>query len=276
MRWSWRIGTLAGIGIYVHYTFLILMGWVLLSYGFSGTGLLQALGAVGFVAVVFGFVLMHELGHALTAKGFGIGTRDITLLPIGGIANIQGSPRTPGQELLISLAGPAVNFALAAFLSLASLPIFGLNYFFNGTWQVSDILARLIGINLMLGTFNLLPAFPMDGGRVFRAVLSWRLGHVRATGIAALTGKVLAAGMGVVGLFYNPFLAGIAVFIWMAASAEDRAVRHGAHTSPWHTGRVGGYFGDDGKHGLKFARAYTYNGEHQRDGGRVVSHVYRN
>ena len=205
MRTSWKLGRLAGIDIYLHPTFL----FVLLFSMTSG----QHLFGLAVVLTGFGCVLLHELGHALMARRFGIETEDITLYPIGGVARLSRMPRSPGAELSIALAGPAVNFAIVA--GLISLGFLGL----FGPWE--RFAENMIVVNLVLGLFNLIPAFPMDGGRVLRALLTGWVGRVRATEIAAGLGRVLAVGFGVYsllnGLWLQVFLAG---FIYMVAGVE--------------------------------------------------------
>lgn len=224
MGWSWKLGRLAGIDIRVHATLLLLVGWVLFSQLVGGSGALAAAGAIAFLVAVFGSIVLHELGHALTARRFGIGTRDITLLPIGGVASLHRMPKAPKQELWIALAGPAVNFAIAAvlFVWLSA----------TGTWASLTALGvasgpfaeRLLVANVSLGLFNLIPAFPMDGGRVLRALLALRIDRARATAIAAKIGQALAIVFGAVGVFSNPMLVFIAIFIWMAAASESARV----------------------------------------------------
>lgn len=217
MKWSWKLGRFAGIDTYVHATFVLLVGWAAwASYAGAGTAFAAVLG-VGFLLAVFASVLMHELGHALVARRYGIRTRKIILSPIGGLAQLDGMPAKPRQELMVALAGPAVNFALAAVLfaigsGMGGSPLFGL-------------LDGLVWANVTLGAFNLLPAFPMDGGRALRAFLATRMGSHSATEIAAGVGKLIAVVMGVIGLATNWVLVAIAVFVWFAASAELRAAR---------------------------------------------------
>jgi len=212
MQWTWRIGKIAGIDAHVHASFLLLVAWAAYSaYAGAGTGLAVLLG-VAFLLAVFGSVLLHEVGHALVARRFGIRTRQILLLPIGGVAQLEGEPKTPRQELLIALAGPAVNLAIAANLAVG-IAVGMLPAAFFGSVLVA---------NLSLAVFNLIPAFPMDGGRVFRALLATRLGEIRATRIAVTVGKIAAVGFGVVGLFTNLLLTLVAVFVWFAADAEQR------------------------------------------------------
>jgi Zn-dependent protease len=213
MRLSWRIGRVAGIDVYVHATFLIIF------LIFGGGPFLNLL----LVLSTFGCVLLHELGHALMARRFGIETADITLYPIGGVARLRRMPRAPGAELLIALAGPAVNFAIAA--GLFTVALGGMAGDFAGPW-LGGFLSQLMLVNLGLGVFNLLPAFPMDGGRVLRALLSGWVGRAQATTIAARVGQFLAIVLGGV-LFmqtWNPIHAALAAFIFFAAGAEEAQV----------------------------------------------------
>ena len=211
---SWKIGRVAGIDLFVHPTFLLVLLWAVLWRG---------VGIIPILLPVFGFVLLHELGHALTARRFGIETENITLYPIGGVARLQRLPRAPGAELLITLAGPAVNFALAfLFAILASLDSAA------GAASLSgDFFQMLVGINLGLGLFNLVPAFPMDGGRILRALLSGWLGRAQATIIAATIGRTLAVLFGIYALWLRLstwFQAALAAFIYFAAGAEEAQV----------------------------------------------------
>lgn len=213
MKWSWKLGRFAGIDAYVHASFLLVVAWAAwAAYQGAGTGLAALLGVV-FLLGVFGSVLLHEFGHALTARRYGIRTRRIVLWPMGGVAQLEENPRTPKQELVIALAGPAVNFAIAAALwvvvNLVGLPAYGL-------------LASLTLANLTLGAFNLVPAFPMDGGRVLRAFLATRIGGRRATEIAVKIGKAAAAAFMVAGLFGNTVLMLVGAFVWFAAGAQSR------------------------------------------------------
>lgn len=220
MNLSLKLGRVAGIDLYLHSTFLILLGIIGLSQG--------GLQAVSLVLAVFGCVLLHELGHALTARAFGIGTEDITLYPIGGVARLQRMPRAPGAELLITLAGPAVNLAIAGAIA-AVLWVAGPQVIDElgsvGVWGW-DFASTLLSINLMLAAFNLVPAFPMDGGRIFRALLSGWLGRLRATEIAAGVGHVLAVAFGFYSLMHFDLLrVALAAFIYYAASQELARVR---------------------------------------------------
>jgi Zn-dependent protease/CBS domain-containing protein len=221
-RWSWRLGRLFGIEVRVHATFLILLLWVAATHVMAGHGLATAASGVAFVVAVFAIIVLHELGHALTARRFGIQTRDITLLPIGGVARLERTPSKPSEELLVAIAGPAVNVGLAL-LFFGSLMVMG---------AVEDVgrlslvggpfLAKLMWTNVGLAVFNIIPAFPMDGGRVLRALLAMRMSYVRATDWAATVGQGVALVFGLVGLFVNPFLVFIALFVWIGAQGEAR------------------------------------------------------
>jgi Zn-dependent protease len=215
--WSFRLGEVKGIDIYVHGTFLILLAWIGLSHIFNGHGAAAALQGVAFTATIFGIVVLHELGHALAAARYGIRTRDITLYPIGGVASLERIPENPRQEFVVALAGPAVNVALAALLggvlAIARLPGGVENVHLIG----GSFLAKLMWVNISLALFNLLPAFPMDGGRVLRAALAFRMSRDRATEIAARVGQAMALGFGLLGMFGNPMLLFIALFVWTGA-----------------------------------------------------------
>jgi Zn-dependent protease len=214
MQVSWKLGRVAGIDVFVHPTFLL----VLLFPGVLSGGALSLL----LVLSVFGCVLLHEFGHALMARRFGIGTEDITLYPIGGVARLQRIPRAPGAELLIALAGPAVNFAIVGALML--MGSLGMAEELAGT-ELGFFLGQLAVINLFLGLFNLIPAFPLDGGRVFRALLSGWLGRARATSVAATIGRTLAIAFGVSVLFTGHLMhLALAAFVFFAAGAEEQQV----------------------------------------------------
>jgi Zn-dependent protease len=223
MKWSWKIARIAGIDIYVHATFLFLIYLAGIAYWNEQGTMAAVVTGVGFILALFGCVVLHEYGHALTARRYGIRTRHITLFPIGGIASLEKMPDDPRQEIHVALAGPAVNFALA-FIIYVYLDVSGFN---PGAEELSvagtPFLYRLMWVNLLIGGFNLLPAFPMDGGRVLRAALALRMDHAQATRRAASVGQFLAIGMGMLGILYNPFLLIIAVFIWFGASMENSA-----------------------------------------------------
>lgn len=218
MKLNYKLGRLAGIDVYVHVTFLALLGWIGLSRLFAGEGMLGAVVGVTLMVMLFGIVVLHELGHALAARRYGIPTVDITLYPIGGVARLARMPSKPVQELVVALAGPAVNLALAALFALGLV-------FAPPSPLLASLLYWLVGANVVLLAFNLLPAFPMDGGRVLRALLATRVGRLKATETAARVGRWMALLLGAAGLFYNPMLILIALFVWFSGTAELRAVQ---------------------------------------------------
>ena len=181
MKWSWKIGRIAGIDVLMHVTFLLILGWVGLNYYLPRKSLVDALYGLIFISVLFFIVVLHELGHALTARRFGIATRDITLLPIGGVARLERMPEDPRQELLVALAGPAVNVALAAVVFVFLGPTGSLAEPQNLQMVGGNFLVKVFWVNIVLAIFNLIPAFPMDGGRVLRALLALKMDYVRAT-----------------------------------------------------------------------------------------------
>lgn len=236
MRWSFRIGRLFGIDVFVHATFLLLLAWIVLGSYLATQNWAVAVDQLIFVVLVFTIVVLHEYGHALTARAFGIPTRDITLLPIGGVARLERMPEKPSQELLVALAGPAVNVVLAVLcyawasadgtlaegLARASAPAPPEDMV--RPLIVTSLSVRLLAINVGLVAFNMIPAFPMDGGRVLRALLAMRLDYVRATRIAAVIGQSLALTFGFLGLLSGNFmLMFIALFVWIGAAQEAGA-----------------------------------------------------
>lgn len=218
--WTWNLGRIAGIPIRVHLTLVILLVWIATSYTLAGASVsATALGLV-LVLTIFAIIVIHELGHALVARRYGIQTRDIMLLPVGGIASLERMPDKPRQELTVALVGPAINLALAGLIWLG-ISLFGGTTRLEEATSIGGALAtQLMWINVALAVFNLLPAFPMDGGRALRAVLAWRLGAERATNIAASLGRAFAVAIGIFGLFYNPLLLLIAAVVWLGASQE--------------------------------------------------------
>ena len=172
MRWSWRIGKLAGIGIYVHATFLLLILFILFMNLRAGKSLATAMAGVVFILAIFACIVLHELGHALAARHYGIRTRDITLLPIGGLARLERMPDVPIQELWVALAGPAVNAVIAGGLFAIDLLIGVRPELHDFRWTGGGFLNKLMVVNIWLLVFNLIPAFPMDGGRMLRALLA--------------------------------------------------------------------------------------------------------
>ena len=225
MKWQWKFGTFAGIDVYIHATFLLLIGWVGYSHWLENNSWFDVLSGIGFILALFLCVLLHEYGHALTARKYGIKTRDITLYPIGGVARLERMPEKPIEELWVALMGPAVNVVIAAglfaylYLTSSLVPLNEL------TIASGNFLERLMTVNLSLVLFNLIPAFPMDGGRVLRALLAMRMDYVRATQIAATIGQGMALLFGLVGLFGNATLLFIAFFIWIGASQESSATQ---------------------------------------------------
>ncbi|MEI6032705.1 MAG: site-2 protease family protein [Verrucomicrobiae bacterium] len=211
MKWSYRIARVAGIDVRIHITFLLLLAWFAWMDWRAG-GVEGAMVGAGFTLLLFLCVLLHEFGHSFAARAYGIRTPDITLLPIGGVARLERMPDKPVQELVVALAGPAVNVLIALVLIVA----FGVKISLSGESLASKILA----VNLILVAFNAIPAFPMDGGRVLRALLAMRLDHVLATTIAARVGQILAVGFAVVGYFEAPMLFFIAAFVFSGAQQE--------------------------------------------------------
>ncbi|MFI4994877.1 MAG: site-2 protease family protein [Hyphomicrobiales bacterium] len=218
MPWSLTIGRFGGTAVRVHITFLLFLAWI----GFSAwqrQGPAAARDSVLFIALIFLCVVLHEFGHILTARHFGIETRDVTLLPIGGVASMQRMPEKPAQELAVAIAGPMVNVVIAflLFLVLGTLEPDQLTRLDDPS---VSLLVRLAAANVFLVLFNLIPAFPMDGGRVLRALLAMKLGGPRATRIAATIGQGFAFVLGFLGLFGNPLLLFIAIFVYVAAAGE--------------------------------------------------------
>ena len=221
-RWSLGLGRPFGIQLRVHATFLLLIAWVVVEQVMAGAGWRSTAAGVAYVIAVFVLVVLHELAHALTARHYGIPTRDILLLPIGGMSRMERIPTEPRQEILVAIAGPALNVVLALVFFLVMLATGGA----TGATQV-DLLggswvSKLMWTNVALAGFNLLPAFPMDGGRVLRGLLARRMEYSRATDVAVAVGKVAAVGMGVVGILSNPLLVLIALFIWFGGYGEAR------------------------------------------------------
>jgi len=220
MRLSWRVTMVAGIPIYLHSTFAVLVVFLLISGLSQGRGILGAISSVLFVLAIFATIVLHELGHALTARRFGIKTRDITLLPIGGLARLERMPDVPRQELWVALAGPAVNIVLAVICVLGYIAVTGDPPELTLDPAATNVVGRFAAVNIALVFFNLVPAFPMDGGRALRALMAERIDYLRATTIAARIGQGLALVFGLLGLFSNPWLVFIALFVWMGASSE--------------------------------------------------------
>lgn len=233
---SLKVGSLLGIPLYVHWTFWLLVAWFmagpLLHGGPDATT--AALRTGGFILAIFACVVLHELGHAIAARRYGIATRDITLLPIGGVARLERMPEKPGQELVVALAGPAVNVVIAALIIPFVLATDGPSAFVPDAaagkaagavaLHRTHFLAALGSVNVALVVFNMIPALPMDGGRVLRALLAMITDRAKATSIAAGVGQVVAVGFGIFGIFSgNILLVVIAAFVFLGAGAEAHA-----------------------------------------------------
>jgi Zn-dependent protease/CBS domain-containing protein len=223
MSWSLNIGTIASTAVRVHVTFLLFLGWIFAASWIVG-GPESAWQGLAFLVLLFACVLAHEFGHIFTARAFGVSTPDVTLLPIGGVARLEHIPEEPYEEFLIAIAGPLVNVAIA----IALILIAGANVSMGDLYAVespeASMVDRLAAVNLFLAVFNMIPAFPMDGGRVLRALLASRMGYVRATEIAAFIGQGVAFALGFIGLLSNPMLIFIAIFVYLAASSEAHMV----------------------------------------------------
>jgi Zn-dependent protease len=225
MPWSWKLVRIAGIDVYVHATFFMVIAWIALIHWNASQNLAAVIEGVGFILALFACVVLHEFGHALTAARYGIRTRDITLLPIGGLARLERMPDVPLQELWVALAGPAVNVVIAIVLFVWLRA--------SGAWEAVEGIGvttgafaeRVMVANVFLAGFNLLPAFPMDGGRALRAVLATRMEYTRATQWAARVGQGMAICFGFVGLQGNPMLIFIALFVWIGAGQEASVVQ---------------------------------------------------
>ena len=225
MKWQWKLGRFAGIDVYVHTTFLLLIGWVGYNYWLQTQELSKVFIGILFIFALFVCVILHEYGHALTARKYGIKTRDITLYPIGGVARLERMPDRPIEELWVALAGPAVNLVIAGILIAYLVLTNSLTPITSLSLAQGSFLERLMALNVYLALFNLIPAFPMDGGRVLRALLALKLDYVQATQIAAYIGQGIAFLFGFIGLFSNPFLIFIALFVWIGAAQEANMVQ---------------------------------------------------
>ena len=224
MRWSLKVARFAGTEVRIHITFLLFLAWIGFSYYQAG-GPAAAVEGVLFMVALFACVLLHEFGHALAAREFGIHTPDITLLPIGGVARLQRMPDKPWQELIVAIAGPLVNVVIAAVLIFVLHRHAGVEDLGRLQQPGIGMLAKLASVNVSLVVFNLIPAFPMDGGRVLRALLAMAMDYARATQIAARVGQAMAFLFGFIGLFGNPLLIFIALFIYLGAQQESAAAQ---------------------------------------------------
>jgi Zn-dependent protease len=223
MSWSLNIGKVAGTVVRLHITFVLFLAWIFVS-NYASSGATIAWNSLLFVVLLFLCVLLHEFGHIFTARAFGVPTPYVTLLPIGGVAQLERIPEEPWEEFLIAIAGPAVNVVIAG----ALIAFAHANPRASAAMGIDDMqipmVDRLAALNLFLALFNLIPAFPMDGGRVLRAALASRIGFVRATERAASIGQFTAFVLGFIGLFHNPILVFVAVFVYLAAASEAHSV----------------------------------------------------
>lgn len=226
MKWSLYVGKLSGIKIFIHWTFLLFIAWIsFMDYSMS-KDIKQVLISVLFILAVFACIILHEIGHALVAQYFHYKTKDITLLPIGGMARMDELPEKPKEELFVSIAGPLVNLLIAALIYplihwFSDVPSLFTTLFVTG----ENFLYNLFIVNIGLALFNLLPAFPMDGGRIFRAGLSFFMDRLTATNVAVKTGQVMATIFFFIGIFYNPILTVISILIFLFAQTENDAVK---------------------------------------------------
>ena len=232
MKANLGLGSIFGIKIKIHWTFFFLIAWIVFDELKRGGSTESILFNLTFVIAVFFCVVLHELGHALTAKRFGVKTEKITLLPIGGMASFDKIPESPKQELLVVIAGPLVNVVIAILLYFI-VPVEELfNQSFTDAYEVfasftfQNFLFFLFIVNVSLVLFNMIPAFPMDGGRLLRALLAMKMNRAKATQIAASIGQFIAAIFLLIGLLYNPFLIFIALFIFLGAYGENQMVQH--------------------------------------------------
>ncbi|MHB9149299.1 MAG: site-2 protease family protein [Thermoleophilia bacterium] len=233
MRWSYKIFSVFGIEVKVHVTFLAIVAYFAFVWGVQRDpgGPAGALYGVLLVLLLFGLVVMHELTHSRVAQAYGVRVRDITLLPIGGMASMEKMPDEPRQELMVALSGPLSNVALGLVMAAAAPLVVGASVFQSVDRLTSALLTPsfegaylyLLAANVTLAIFNLIPAFPMDGGRAFRAFLALRMGKTRATRVAVIVGQTLAVLLGIFGVFGGGLmLVLVAVFIYLGAQSEGR------------------------------------------------------
>ncbi len=225
MKWSFKVGRFAGVDVFVHFTFVLLISWVALVHWQQGQSLAAMVAGVAFILAIFLCVVLHEFGHVLMAARYGVKTRDVILLPIGGVARLEKMPANPHQELWVALAGPAVNVAIAAVLFLWLRLTASFEPLHSLTLTTGPFLERIMAINIFMVLFNMIPAFPMDGGRVLRALLATRKEYGQSTQIAASIGQGIAVLFGFFGVFYNPMLLLIALFVWIGAAQEAGATQ---------------------------------------------------
>jgi Zn-dependent protease len=227
MRSSLKIASISGIEVRIHVTFFLFLAWIWFGYYQIAGARWATQGVLLFIAL-FACVLLHEFGHAFAARAFGIQTADITLLPIGGVARLDRIPEEPWQELVVAVAGPLVNVVIAVALRLVvheAAPLDQIELIENPRIELLD---QLASVNIMLVMFNLIPAFPMDGGRVLRALLAMAMPYSRATWIAAMIGQALAICLAIysfIGPSRDPILIFIAFFIFISARQEAAMMR---------------------------------------------------
>lgn len=225
MKWSLFVGKIGGTKLYIHWTFVILLVWIFISNFRAGKDVQQGLWGVGFILILFACVLLHELGHAMAAKIYKIKTPKITLLPIGGVAQIEKMPEKPGQEFVVAIMGPLVNVVIGALVFLylqisENFPTLNEIKEMQLIDSGHELLFNLFIANIILFIFNLVPAFPMDGGRILRSLLLFSTNRKTATNIAARIGQIIAVVFVILGLMYNPWLVFIALFIFLGAGTE--------------------------------------------------------
>lgn len=237
MGWSIRLFDVAGTAVRIHFTFFLLLAWIGVVHWLRG-GPAAAFDGVLFIAILFLCVVLHEFGHVFAARRYGIKTPDVTLLPIGGVASLERMPEKPSQEIAVALAGPAVNLVIALVLIVVLGARFDLSQMAQLEQAQSTLTGRVAAANVALLVFNLIPAFPMDGGRVLRALLAVPMGYTRATRTAAGIGQALAVVFGFIGLLGNPLLVLIAVFIFLAASGESGYVQARDYMRGYLAGQV--------------------------------------
>lgn len=256
MKGVFQVAKLFGIPVQIHWSFLLIFAWVFYVGSEESLDWWEMGGYALLVLALFLCVVLHEFGHALTARRYGVETRDIILSPIGGVARLDRLPEKPWQEFMVAIAGPLVNVGISLVLALFPMlssgesrrQFFGYFYllfnpdsnaFAPNVSPVYEFIFLLIIVNIVLALFNMLPAFPMDGGRVLRALLSARMGRLRATRIATFVGQgfaILLAGYGI--WSWSPITALIGVFVFMAAASEYRMVRLDGLLSHYTVGDV--------------------------------------
>jgi Zn-dependent protease/predicted transcriptional regulator len=229
MKGSFKLGIIAGIGIFIHWSFSLIIAYIIYSNYRAGHNVEQITWSVIFILSIFMTVFLHELGHALAAKRYNIKTKDITILPIGGLARLERIPEKPSEELVVAIAGPLVNIALAVITGLfITIPdLKELTVQLTGGVNQSNFFLNFFVVNIWLAIFNLVPAFPMDGGRILRAILSMKFERHVATNIAARIGQLLALIFIFIGFNSNPFLIFIGLFIILGAQAEVEMTKTG-------------------------------------------------